>query len=102
MGIRYKVTLTSEEREYLEKFSKTGTKAARSVLMARALLLVDAGEAGPQLSEDLVSQATILSCRPIERLKSDSPKRGLRPPWRGSRAKLRRRQSSSTMILMPS
>ena len=69
MGIRYKVTLTNEEREYLEKFSKTGTKAARSVLKARALLLVDAGEAGPRLSEDLVSQATGLSCRPIERLK---------------------------------
>jgi len=77
MGIRYKVSLTSEEREYLEKFSKTGTKAARSVLMARALLLVDAGEAGPQLSEDFVSQATGLSCRPIERLKKRFVEDGL-------------------------
>ncbi len=77
MGIRYKVSLTSEEREYLEKFSKTGTKAARSVLMARALLLIDAGEAGPQLSEDLVSQATGLSCRPIERLKKRFVEDGL-------------------------
>lgn len=77
MGIRYKVTLTTEEREYLEKFSKTGTKAARSVLMARALLLVDAGEHGPHGTEEVVSQATGLSCRPIERLKKRFVEEGL-------------------------
>ena len=77
MGIRYKVTLTKEERQNLEKFSKTGTKAARSVLMARALLLVDAGEHGPHLTEELVAQATGLSCRPIERLKKRFVEEGL-------------------------
>lgn len=77
MGIRYKVTLTKEERESLAKFSKTGTKAARSVLLARALLLVDAGEHGPHLAEELVSQATGLSCRPIERLKKRFVEEGL-------------------------
>jgi len=77
MGIRYKVALTREERDHLEKFTKTGTKAARSVLLARALLLVDAGEYGPHLSEELVSQATGLSCRPIERLKKRLVEEGL-------------------------
>jgi len=77
MGIRYKVTLTKEERENLEKFSKTGIKAARSVLLARALLLVDVGEQGPHLSEELVSQTTGLSCRPIERLKKRFVEEGL-------------------------
>jgi len=77
MGIRYKVVLTQDERDYLEKFSKTGIKAARSVLLARALLLVDEGDHGPHLSEELVSQATGLSCRPIERLKKRFVEEGL-------------------------
>ena len=77
MGVRYKVTLTSEEREMLDKFSKTGTKAARSVLLARALLLVDSGEYGPHLMEEQVSQAIGLSCRPIERLKKRFVEEGL-------------------------
>ena len=69
MAIRYRVTLTQEERDDLERFSKTGTKSARSVLLARALLLLDAGELGPHLPEQQVSQAVGLSCRPLERLK---------------------------------
>jgi len=77
MAIRYTVTLTREERDSLDKFSKTGTKAARSVLLARALLLVDGGEHGPRLTEEQVSEATGLSCRPIERLKKRFVEEGL-------------------------
>lgn len=77
MAVRYRVTLTNEEREVLDKFSKTGTKSARSVLLARALLLVDASDLGPCLSEKQVSQATGLSCRPIERLKKRFVEEGL-------------------------
>jgi hypothetical protein len=62
MGIRNKVALVREGRDYIGKFSKTWTKAARSVFMARSLLLVDAGEHGPRLSEELASQVTALSC----------------------------------------
>ena len=69
MAIRYRVTLTQEEREELDRFSKTGTKSARSVLLARALLLLDAGDLGPHLPEQQVSQAVGLSCRPLENLK---------------------------------
>lgn len=77
MAIRYKVTLTKEERDNLDKFSKTGTKAARAVLLARALLLVDSGEYGPNMPEKQVSQAIGLSCRPIERLKKRFVEEGL-------------------------
>lgn len=77
MAIRYRVTLTQEERDSLERFSKTGTKSARSVLLARALLLLDAGEFGPRLSEQRVSQAVGLSCRPLERLKKRFVEEGL-------------------------
>jgi hypothetical protein len=61
MAIRHTVTLTREERDSLDKFSKTGTKAARSVLLARALLLVDGGDPGPRLTEKQVSEATGLA-----------------------------------------
>ena len=77
MAIRYRVTLTQEERDDLERFSKTGTKSARSVLLARALLLLDAGELGPHLPEQQVSQAVGLSCRPLERLKKRFVEEGL-------------------------
>jgi len=77
MAIRYRVILTKEERDNIEKYSKTGTKAARSVLLARAMLLVDSGELGPHMTEEQVSQATGLSCRPIERLKKRFVEEGL-------------------------
>ena len=77
MAIRYRVTLAQEDRDSLERFSKTGTKSARSVLLARALLLLDAGEFGPHLSEQRVSQAVGLSCRPLEKLKKRFVEEGL-------------------------
>ena len=40
----YSVTLTKKERRYLETISTKGKRAARTVLYARALLLLDAGE----------------------------------------------------------
>ncbi len=77
MAIRYKVTLTQEEREYLDKYTKTGKKAARSVLLARALLLVDQGEHGPHSTEETVCIATGLSPKSIERLKKRFVEEGL-------------------------
>lgn len=47
MAPRYRVTLTSEEREELENISNTGKRTARTVLYARALLLLDGGDHGP-------------------------------------------------------
>jgi len=47
MAPRYRVTLTKEERKDLVAISTKGKRAARTVLYARALLLLDAGEYGP-------------------------------------------------------
>ena len=49
MAPRYRVTLTKEERKDLEAISTKGKRAARTVLYARALLLLDAGEYGLQI-----------------------------------------------------
>ena len=46
MAPRYRVTLTKEEREELNDISTKGKRAARTVLYARALLLLDQGEYG--------------------------------------------------------
>ena len=44
MTPRYKVTLTKEERQELQTISTKGKRDTRTVLHARALLLLDAGE----------------------------------------------------------
>jgi len=46
MAIRYKVTLTKDEREELEILTKDGTTPSKKFLNARALLLCDAAKMG--------------------------------------------------------
>jgi len=48
MAPRYRVTLIKEERKDLETISTKRKRAARTVLYARSLLLLDAGELGPK------------------------------------------------------
>jgi len=69
MAPRYRVTLTKEEREELEAISKNGRRAARTVLYARALLLLDAGELGPKWVVIKVAEAIGATPRSIEHLK---------------------------------
>ena len=66
---RYKVTLTKEEREDLEAISTKGKRAARTVLYARALLLLDAGEHGPKWVVAQVAQAVGTTPRSLEHIK---------------------------------
>ncbi|MDX9868977.1 MAG: hypothetical protein RBT78_13755 [Kiritimatiellia bacterium] len=44
----YKVTLTREERDELEGVTRRGREAAKKVLYARALLLLDEGAAAKE------------------------------------------------------
>ena len=69
MAPRYKVTLTKEEREELELISKKGKRAARVVLYARALLLLDAGEHGPKWAVAKAGEALGVTPRSLEKLK---------------------------------
>lgn len=69
MAPRYRVTLTEEEREELDSISQKGKRAARTVLYARALLLLDAGEHGPHWTVAQVAEALGVSLRSLEHLK---------------------------------
>jgi len=77
MAPRYRVTLTQEEREELEAISKNGRRAARTVLYARALLLLDAGEFGPKWVVVKVAEAIGTTPRSIEHLKKRFVEEGL-------------------------
>ncbi len=80
MGRRavYRITLTRKEREELEGMTRKGREAVRKVLYARALLLLDKGEAAKeQWQVDAVSSAVGMSDRTIEHLKERFVKHGL-------------------------
>ena len=65
MAPRYRVTLTKEERNELNIISTKGKRAVRTVLYARALLLLDAGEYGPKWTVGKVAEAIGVTSRSI-------------------------------------
>ena len=77
MAPRYKVTLTLEERKMLEQISMTGVKAAKTILHARALLLLDAGEYGLKWKVSDVADAIGMTSRSLEHLKEKFVEKGL-------------------------
>ena len=77
MAPRYRVTLTKEERKDLEAISTKGKRAARTVLYARALLLLDAGDYGPKWIVAKVAEALGTTPRSLEHLKKRFVEEGL-------------------------
>ena len=77
MAPRFRVTLTKEERKDLEAISTKGKRAARTVLYARALLLLDAGEYGPKWVVAQVAEALGTTSRSLEHLKKRFVEEGL-------------------------
>jgi hypothetical protein len=77
MAPRYRVTLTKEERKELEAISTKGKRAARTVLYARALLLLDAGEHGQKWIVAKVAEALGTTPRSLEHLKRRFVEEGL-------------------------
>ena len=77
MAPRYRVTLTKEERSELEAISTRGKRAARTVLYARALLLLDAGPFGPKWIVARVAEAIGTTPRSIEHLKKRFVEEGI-------------------------
>ena len=77
MAPRYRVTLSQEERNELETISTKGKRAAYTVLCARALLLLDAGEFGPKWPVNKVAQAVGKTSRTMENLKKRFVQEGL-------------------------
>jgi len=77
MATRYRVTLTQEERDMLNTISTTGVRAAKTIIHARALLLLDAGEHGPGWKVADVSKALGMTSRTLEHLKQRFVEKGL-------------------------
>ena len=77
MAPRYKVTLTKEERKDLEAISSKGKRAARTIIYARALLLLDAGEWGSKWGVAQVAEALGTTSRSLEHLKKRFVEEGL-------------------------
>lgn len=77
MAPRYRVTLTEEERKELKAISSKGKRAARTVLYARALLLLDAGEQGPKWIVAKVAEALGTTPRSLEHLKKQFVEEGI-------------------------
>ena len=77
MAPRYRVTLTEEERKELKAISTKGKRAVRTVLYARALLLLDAGEQGPKWIVTKVAEALGTTTRSLEHLKKQFVEEGI-------------------------
>src|SRR4030066_2351635 len=77
MKPRYRVTLTSQEREELEALTKTNKTNAKQFLYARTLLLCDAGPKGPAWKVENISEAMGVTPRMIEHLKKRFVEEGL-------------------------
>jgi hypothetical protein len=61
MNRKYDVTLTTEQRQYLEKLISAGTARARALTRARILLKSDCGAEGPHWSYDQICTALEVS-----------------------------------------
>jgi len=77
MANRYRVTLTQDERDMLNAISTTGIRAAKTIIHARALLLLDAGEYGPGWKVADVARALGMTSRTLEHLKQRFVENGL-------------------------
>jgi len=77
MAPRYKVALTAQERTDLEEISSKGKRAARTVIYARALLLLDAGEFGPKWTVIKVAEALGVTTRSLEHVKKRFVEQGV-------------------------
>jgi hypothetical protein len=77
MKPRYRVTLTSQEREELEALTKTNKTNAKQFLYARTLLLCDTGPEGPAWKVEDISEAMGFTPRMIEHLKKRFIEEGL-------------------------
>ena len=74
---RYRVTLTTEEREALLKLINKGKGAARELGHARILLQADESEAGAGEQDEAISKHLQTSVSTIERVRKRFVKQGL-------------------------
>ena len=74
---KYVVSLTAEEREYLEKLTTTGKTAAYKINHARVLLKADTNQDGGGCLDQAIASALDISVSTIERVRQRFVERGL-------------------------
>jgi len=77
MAPRYRVILTDEERQELERLTRPGKTESRKYIHARVLLLCNAGAGGPALHVAYVAESLGICSRTIEKLKKRFVEEGL-------------------------
>jgi hypothetical protein len=94
--VRYKVTLTADERQRLERLVSCGKAAARKLTHARILLLADEGDHGPGRTNAAIVEALAVGERTVERVRkrfvTESFEAALQPrpqPSRPDKVKIR-------------
>ncbi len=84
MEKRYRVTLTEQERQDLQKLVSTGKAAAKKLVRARILLLTDQADGGPAKPDSEVSDALGCGRATVERVRKQFVEDGievaLQPP----------------------
>jgi hypothetical protein len=76
MEKRYRVTLTEEERQELEKMVSAGKAAARKLVRARILLLADQADGGPARSDPEITEALGCGRATVERTRKQFVEEG--------------------------
>jgi hypothetical protein len=66
---KYKVTLTVEERQALDRMVSSGKAAARKLVHARILLLGDEGPGGPRCTDEEIVEALNIGFSTIVRVR---------------------------------
>lgn len=71
------ISLNSEERSYLEQFSRTGTAAAYAITHARILLKADIAHPDGSWNDSEISEALDVSVATIERVRQRCCEKGV-------------------------
>lgn len=74
---KYIITLTDEERQYLQKKIRSGREGVRKITRARILLKADQSEAGPAWTDNQISQALDVGVATVERIRKRFVEEGL-------------------------
>jgi transposase len=74
---KYKVTLTAEERNFLQALIAAGKAAAKKLTHARILLKADAAPGGPAWTDARIAEALEVNVATVERLRQRFVEQGL-------------------------
>ena len=77
MNLKYRVTLTADERQQLQDLIASGKAAAKKLAHARILLKADVAEGGPAWPDQKIAEAVEVSTDTVGRVRQRFVERGL-------------------------